>query len=59
MLLTAARDYNIDLAASYMIGDSKNDVLAGNAAGCTSMKIGEGEPYQTLLACVEHILDKV
>ena len=58
MLVVAAKDYHIDLAASYMIGDSKNDVLAGNAAGCTSIRIGENEPYKTLLECVEHILDE-
>ena len=57
MLLAAAEDYHIDLEASYMIGDSKNDVLAGEAAGCTSFKIGEGEAFANLLECVEHILD--
>lgn len=57
MLLAAAEDYHIDLEASYMIGDSKNDVLAGEAAGCTSFKIGEGEAYATLLECVDYILD--
>lgn len=56
MLLAAAEDYHIDLEASYMIGDSKNDVLAGEAAGCTSFKIGEGEAFANLLECVEHIL---
>jgi D-glycero-D-manno-heptose 1,7-bisphosphate phosphatase len=34
MLLAAARDHNIDLAASYMVGDRISDVIAGNAAGC-------------------------
>jgi D-glycero-D-manno-heptose 1,7-bisphosphate phosphatase len=34
MLLQAARDHDIDLAASWMIGDSGRDVGAGRAAGC-------------------------
>lgn len=42
MLLKAAEELNIDLKASYMIGDSDSDVQAGEAAGCTSIKINEG-----------------
>lgn len=33
MLLQAAKDWNIDLENSYMIGDSQRDVEAGNNAG--------------------------
>ncbi len=33
-LLQAARDHDIDLAASHMVGDRWRDVLAGQAAGC-------------------------
>ena len=32
LLLQAAKDFNIDLSLSYMIGDSDNDVEAGNRA---------------------------
>ena len=43
MLVKAAEYFNIDLSASYMVGDSKNDVKAGIAAGCKSVLInGEG-----------------
>ena len=52
MLLKAADDFNIDLSKSYMIGDSDNDVLAGEAAGCKSIKIEEGG----LLEAIERIL---
>ena len=34
LLLQAASDLNIDLASSWMIGDSESDLLAGRAAGC-------------------------
>ena len=49
-----ARDaYNIDLSASYMIGDGDNDVLAGSNAGCKCIKI---ERDGDLLEAVEKIL---
>lgn len=34
LLLKAAEDFNIDITQSYMIGDSRNDVEAGEIAGC-------------------------
>jgi len=40
MLLRAARDFNIDLSQSWMVGDGENDVLAGAAAGCRTALIG-------------------
>lgn len=43
MLLKAAKDFNIDLNKSYMIGDSQRDIEAGKAAGCTSVLIEEGK----------------
>jgi D-glycero-D-manno-heptose 1,7-bisphosphate phosphatase len=33
-LLEAARTYDVDLEASWMIGDQDRDLLAGRAAGC-------------------------
>ena len=40
MLLQAAKEFNIDLSASWMIGDSEADVLAGKAAGCRTAYLG-------------------
>ena len=37
MLLAAARDHAIDLAASWMVGDSDHDVEAGRTAGCKTV----------------------
>ena len=54
MLYKAAEDFNIDLSESYMIGDSDNDILAGNAAGCKSIKI---EKDGDLLEVIDRILD--
>ena len=35
MLLSAARDLDLDLSASIIIGDKRSDIEAGFAAGCT------------------------
>lgn len=43
MLIKAAQEYNIDLSSSWMIGDSKNDIIAGRDAGCKTALIGRGE----------------
>lgn len=39
MILQAAKDFNIDLSNSWMLGDSETDVLAGQAAGCKTALI--------------------
>lgn len=39
MLLSAADELSIDLAASWMIGDTDSDVLAGRAAGCSTVLV--------------------
>ena len=69
MLQQAALDLDIDLAASFMIGDKLADVEAGLAAGCTSMLVltghGSGQlaalpaevgAYPDLLSAAEAIL---
>ena len=53
MLLRAAREMHIDLAASYMVGDSWRDVKTAENAGCTPVFLGsalpEEAPANTLL----------
>ncbi len=39
MLLDAAKDWNIDLRASVMVGDRWRDVAAGKSAGCYTLFI--------------------
>jgi len=41
MLLHDARIHNIDLARSWMIGDSTRDMQAGRAAGCNTVRVGD------------------
>jgi len=40
LLLQAAKEHNLDLTASWMIGDGVNDILAGHAAGCRTILLG-------------------
>jgi len=42
MLLEAARELDIDLARSFMVGDRWRDVAAGQAAGCQAFFIDYG-----------------
>jgi len=42
MLLDGARDFGIDLARSYMVGDRWRDCSAGHAAGCRTVFIDYG-----------------
>ncbi len=41
LIYRAMRKYNIDLANSYMIGDSCSDVTAGSAVGLTTIFLGD------------------
>ena len=57
LLLQAAKDFNIDLSESYMIGDSDRDMKAGeNAEVKNSIKVKENEPY-ALLNSVKKIIE--
>ena len=51
MLLKAAKDFNIDLSKSYMIGDGDNDMLAGKNAGCMTIKVGEKAKEESDFIC--------
>lgn len=48
MLFQAAKDFNIDLNQSWIIGDGENDINAGKAAGCKTALIGEKEYGQDI-----------
>lgn len=42
LLLEAAKQYNIDLTRSFMIGDSSADISAGKVAGCKTIGVKTG-----------------
>lgn len=48
MLLKAAKDFNIDLKQSWMVGDGENDIKAGKSAGCKTVLIGTEEYGQKI-----------
>lgn len=67
MLLEAAKDFNIDLEKSWIIGDSGNDILAGKNAKCNTAYINAKDVNENidynicgrdLLECVNKILEK-
>mgnify|MGYP000101070901 CR=1 FL=1 len=61
MLLQAAKDFNIDLSQSWMIGDSENDIIAGISAGCRTGLLGTEQYGQnvtesSMLALLEAVI---
>ena len=54
LLLKAAKDFNIDISESYMIGDSERDIEAGKNAGVK--KSLRTEKNKTLLEVVKNLL---
>lgn len=61
MLIQAAKDFNIDLGLSWMIGDGENDVKAGINAGCHTALIGtdsfgQEKTAESLLKIIEEIV---
>lgn len=42
MLLRAARELDLDLSRSYMVGDRWGDIDCGHAAGCTTILVDYG-----------------
>lgn len=56
LLLKAARDFNIDLSQSIMIGDSESDIQAGRNAGCKESVLVESNKDNVLLETVNNLL---
>ena len=69
MLTGASKDLNIDLKESFMIGDSERDIIAGKAAGCTTIGVMTGQGikkakvlpdyfFKNVKEAVDFIIDK-
>ena len=58
MLLQAAKDLNIDLPQSYLIGDRETDIQAGQAAGVKESILVEQNLGYNLLQVVNKILEQ-
>ena len=52
LILKAAKDFNVDVQASWMVGDILNDVEAGNAAGCNTILIDNGNETEWKLSTI-------
>jgi D-glycero-D-manno-heptose 1,7-bisphosphate phosphatase len=62
LILQATKDFNIDLENSWMIGDSKNDVLAGKNAGChTALITSNDEDYgqDETIYSIDELIDEL
>ena len=55
LLLQAAKDFNINLSQSYMIGDSERDVEAGRNAGCKESIMVDTNKQNALLEVIEQL----
>ena len=56
LLLRAAKDFNIDLSQSYMIGDDARDVEAGQNAGVRDSLMVETNKENGLLSLITKLL---
>lgn len=56
LLMQAAKDFNIDLSQSYMIGDSNYDIEAGISAGCKESILVETNAEDALFEAVNNLL---
>ncbi len=54
MLLTAAQDLNLDLAASFMVGDKATDVEVGERVGSKTILLTSGYGQQVLDGTYQH-----
>lgn len=59
MIFKAANDFNIDLSASWMIGDGENDVLCGINAGCKTAIIGENPSANLSGTGLDDLVNKI
>lgn len=58
MLLDAAREYAIDLATSFMVGDRWRDIKAGKRAGCTTIFI-DYHYDEALTSTPDHVVESL
>jgi histidinol-phosphate phosphatase family domain/HAD-superfamily hydrolase, subfamily IIIA len=59
LLIQAAEKYNIDLKKSWMVGDSVNDMKAGQSAGCKVLLIGDNEKDYLFSSTLEQAIKRI
>jgi D-glycero-D-manno-heptose 1,7-bisphosphate phosphatase len=45
----------VDLPSSVMVGDRESDVLAGQAAGCWTVRLAQRDPEQAADSSADHV----
>jgi D-glycero-D-manno-heptose 1,7-bisphosphate phosphatase len=59
LILQAARDHDVDPAASYVVGDRPTDILAGHAAGCRTVLVRTGAHEAPLIETAAPIIEPI
>lgn len=55
MILKLAKEYNINLSKSYVIGDRVSDIISGYLAGCKTIKFLSGKHNKRpIVSCLEN-----
>lgn len=57
MLLQGAKDFNLDLSQSYMVGDRESDIVAGKEAGCLTVAVRTGHGYKNASTEPDYIFE--
>ena len=55
MILAASRDWDVDLASSFMVGDRWRDIEAGQRAGCQTVLVGNHREQGRRVAPAYHV----
>ncbi len=55
LLLRAARELNISLSESFMVGDRVTDIIAGKSAGCTTILVESGAHQELPIETVDSV----
>jgi D-glycero-D-manno-heptose 1,7-bisphosphate phosphatase len=55
LLQRAARELNLDMAVSFMVGDRPTDILAGHRAGCRTVLVETGKHNERPIETTERL----
>ena len=53
LILQAINEFSIDVSKSWMVGDSKTDIQAGEKAGCKTIFLKKNDSFTNILKIIE------
>jgi histidinol-phosphate phosphatase family protein len=53
LILQAINEFSIDASKSWMVGDSKTDIQAGEKAGCKTILLKKNDSFTNILKIIE------